>query len=150
MDLLVSVKTLHRLLNKKTPISLHVALLLSLGVVFSACQKAEKTSATGGLTGVYALLSLNGKPMPASVSHEGTALQVRSGTFSIKPDGTCSTRTVFVPPSGTEATREVNATYTKDGAKLTMQWQGAGVTTATVQGNTLTMNNEGMVFVYRK
>jgi hypothetical protein len=77
-------------------------------------------------------------------------LQVRSGSFTVKAGGTCSTKTTFVPPSGAEATRDVSATYTKEGSKLTMQWQGAGMTTATVEGGTLTMNNEGMLFVYRK
>jgi hypothetical protein len=88
--------------------------------------------------------------VPASVSHDGTALQVRSGSFTIKTDGTCGTKTVFVPPSGSEATREVGATYTKEGSKLTMKWQGAGMTTGTIEGNTFTMENEGMVFVYKK
>jgi len=64
--------------------------------------------------------------------------------------GTCSTKTVFVPPSGTEVAREVSATYTKDGPRLTMQWKGAGTTVGTIQGNTFTMDNEGMVLVYRK
>ena len=31
-----------------------------------------------------------------------------------------------------------------------MQWQGAGMTTGTVEGNTFTMENEGMVFVYQR
>jgi hypothetical protein len=31
-----------------------------------------------------------------------------------------------------------------------MQWEGAGTTVGTVEGNDFTMNNEGMVFVYRK
>jgi len=31
-----------------------------------------------------------------------------------------------------------------------MNWQGAGTTIGTVEGDTFTMNNEGMVFAYRK
>ena len=110
----------------------------------------QKVAEGGDPTGVYALVSVNGNKVPASVSHDGSALQVRSGTFTIKADGTCSTKTVFVPPSGQEATREVSATYTKEGSKLTMQWKGAGMTTGTIEGNTFTMDNEGMLFVYRK
>jgi hypothetical protein len=71
-------------------------------------------------------------------------------SFTVKADGTCATSTVFVPPSGKEATRDVSATHTKEGSKLTMQWQGAGMTTGTIEGNTFTMDNEGMVFVYKK
>jgi hypothetical protein len=57
---------------------------------------------------------------------------------------------VFIPPSGDEVIREVPATYTSDGSELTMQWQGAGVTVGTVRGDTFTMDNEGMIFIYRK
>ena len=130
--------------------ALQLCFLLTAGLLLSACKPEAKVAEGGDPTGDYVLVSVNGNKVPASVSHDGNALQVRSGSFTIKADGTCSTKTVFVPPTGTEATREVSATYTKEGSKLTMQWQGAGTTTGTVEGNTFTMDNEGMVFVYRK
>ena len=129
---------------------LQLLFLLAVGLLVSACQPEAKVAASPDPTGVYALVTVNGNQVPASVSHEGVALQVRSGTFTINSDGTCSTKTSFVPPSGPEATREVHATYTKEGSKLTMQWAGAGTTSGTIEGNTFTMNNEGMLFVYRK
>jgi hypothetical protein len=46
--------------------------------------------------------------------------------------------------------REVKATYTRQGTQITMQWEGAGMTMGNVSGNTFTMTNEGMVFAYRK
>jgi hypothetical protein len=130
--------------------ALQLVFLLTAGLLLSACKQETKVAAGVDPTGVYALVSVNGNAVPASVSHDGTALQVRSGSFTIKADGTCGTKTVFVPPSGQEATRDVSATYTKEGSKLTMQWQGAGTTTGTIEGNTFTMDNEGMVFVYKK
>ena len=124
--------------------------LLTAGLLLSAC-KQESNVATGGKpTGVYTLVSVSGKRVPASVTNDGVALQVRSGTFTINADGTCGTKTIFVPPSGSATTNEASATYTQDGSKLTMQWQGAGTTTGTLNGSTFTMENEGMVFVYRK
>lgn len=130
--------------------ALQLCLLLAAGLFVSACQPEAKVEKNADPTGVYALVSVNGSKVPASVSHDGTSLQVRSGTFTIKADGTCGTKTVFVPPSGSEVAREVTATYTKEGSKLTMQWKGAGTTTGTIEGTTFTMNNEGMLFVYRK
>jgi hypothetical protein len=53
-------------------------------------------------------------------------------------------------PSRGDSAAEVKATYTRQGSTLTMQWEGAGTTTGTVQGDTFTMNNEGMAFAYRK
>ena len=127
-----------------------LCLLLTAGLLLSACKQESNVATGSNPTGVYALVSVGGNNVPASVSHDGVALQVRSGTFTLKADGTCSTRTIFVPPSGSATTNEVSATYTKDGSKLTMQWQGAGTTTGTIEGNTFTMENEGMVFVYRR
>jgi hypothetical protein len=130
--------------------ALQLCVLLTAGLLLTACKPEAKVAKDVDPTGVYTLVSVNGSAVPASVAHDGTALQVRSGTFTIKADGTCSTKTGFVPPSGSEVAREVSATYTKEGSKLTMQWQGAGTTTGTIEGNTFTMNNEGMQFVYKK
>jgi len=124
--------------------------LLTAGLLLSACKQESNVATGSDATGVYVLVSVNGNRVPASVSHDGVALQVRSGTFTINTDGTCGTKTIFVPPSGSATTNEVSATYTKAGAKLTMQWQGAGTTTGTLEGNTFTMENEGMVLVYRR
>jgi len=119
-------------------------------VLILACQQ-QRTTATGADPGgVYALVSVDGKSLPATVSHENADLQVRSGTFSINANGTCSSKITMVPPSGTEVTCEVNATYTKDGSKLKMQWKGAGRTVGTIDGRTFIMENEGMVFVYKR
>jgi hypothetical protein len=102
------------------------------------------------VSGVYTLVTVNGKKLPAKISHEGADLEVRAGTFTITADGKCTSKVTFVPPSGQEARVDTTATYHREGPTLTMQWQGAGGTTGTVEGNTFTMENEGMVFVYRK
>jgi len=102
------------------------------------------------IAGIYALTSVNGKTVPATLSHEGNNLQIRSGSFTIGADGRCASKMTFVPPSGSESTMIVKATSNREGLKLRLQWEGAGTTTGTIQANTFTMENEGMVFVYRK
>ena len=128
----------------------HGFVVAAWGLFFSACQMQQPPATATESAGVYALVSVDGKPVPASVSHEGVTLNVRSGTFTIKADGTCSSRIVFVSPSGIETTREVSATYTEEGSQVNMRWKGAGKTVGTISGKTFTMNNEGMLFVYRK
>jgi hypothetical protein len=130
--------------------ALGLCLLTGLGLFLSACKHEADPPAASDLAGVYSLASVNGNEVPARVSHDGTPLEVRSGSFTFHPDGTCSTRTVFAPVGRGEVVREVSATYTRNGPKLTMRWKGAGMTTGTLQGDTFTMNNEGMVFVYTK
>ncbi len=101
-------------------------------------------------TGVYTLVSVDGAKLPNTVSHGNVEIEVRSGTFTINADGTCSSKTIFGPPSGGEVVREVTASYTQDGPTLTMQWKDAGRTSATVNGETFQMDNEGIVFSYKK
>ena len=97
--------------------------------------------------GTYALTTVDGKKVPCTVQHEGHTMTINSGSFIINADGTCNSR-MFL--AGRDAAIEVKATYTREGPKLTMTWQGAGMTIGTIEGDTFTMNNEGMVFVYRK
>ncbi len=130
--------------------ALACCLVVAASFFISACQRQPTAVNAADPADVYALVSVNGKPVPASVSHSGTTLLVRSGAFTINADGSCSSKMIFVPPSGTEATREVSAAYTRDGSKLTMRWKGAGKTVGTTDGNSFTMENEGMVLVYRK
>jgi len=123
---------------------------LASGACHGVARPPQPTPDMAEIAGTYALVRVDGKEIPATVLHEGAALEVRSGSFTFGVDGTCRTVTVFVPPSGREATREVTATYAKDGTKLTMWWNGAGVTTGTIDGRQFTMDNHGMLFVYRR
>lgn len=137
---------------------------LAVCVPLSGCRRAETpgpaTSAQSpapadsvdapDIAGSYALVSINGTALPFTVTHEGPGIRVTSGTFTIRPDGSCTSVMAFVMPSGEAQSREVGATYTRSGSQLTMQWQGAGVTLGTVEGDTFTMDNEGQRFLYRK
>jgi len=113
----------------------------------AGCKKEAKVAAEGNPVGTYRLVSVDGNRVPCTVQHEGHAMAVTSGSFIINADGSCSSKIVL---AGRDSAIEVKATYTREGSKLTMQWQGAGTTTGTFEDNTFTMNNEGMVFVYRK
>ena len=115
-----------------------------------ACNSARRHSSRGGFVAVYTLVSVDGKGLPATVSHGGTQLQVKSGTMTFRPEQRCVSKTVFVPPSTTQIVREVAASYTTTGSNLTMKWDGAGTTQGTLDGDRFTMNNEGMQFVYVK
>jgi hypothetical protein len=123
---------------------------LVIALAWTAGQQNIKAASETSLAGNYTLVSVDGKKVPCAVQHEGTSLTVKSGGFTIKPEGTCSSKMVFSVVPGQEASREVKATYTRQGSKLTMKWEGAGTTSGTIEGDTFTMNNEGMIFVYRK
>ena len=46
--------------------------------------------------------------------------------------------------------RDFKGTYAKEGSNYNLVWEGAGQTPVTIDGNKLTMNNEGMLFVCQK
>jgi hypothetical protein len=116
----------------------------------TGCKNEATGDANLDPTGVYALVSVDGKNLPCSLSHEGASPTIKSGVFTIKADGHCSSLITFSLPERGDMSREVKATYTSRGAELTMQWEGAGMTMGNVNGNTFTMTNEGIVFAYRK
>ncbi len=124
--------------------------LAAAALAWTGCKHGGGGSAEANPVGNYALVSVDGKPVPCTIEHDGHSIAIKSGAFVISLDGTCVSKMVFSPPSGDTATREVKATYTQAGSTLTMRWEGAGVTTGNVQGSTFTMNNEGMVLAYRK
>ena len=122
----------------------------AIGLLLAVLPRHLAAAGETDSTGLYALVSVDGKTVPASIAHEGVTIQIRSGSFTIKADGNCSSKMVFSVQSGPETIREVSATYTQEGSKLTMQWKGAGKTAGALDGDSFTMNNEGMVLVYRK
>jgi len=128
-----------------------VGLPLLAVLLVSGCTHAKRAEADASPAGVYTLVSVDGKKVPCTLQHEGRELKVESGTFTINADVTCASRIFFAPPSASKAVeRQVKATYTKEGPKLTMKWEGAGMTTGTVDGDAFTMNNEGNVFAYQR
>lgn len=130
-------------------IRLSVLLAVS-GFVLSTCHVDAQIVKEIDPTGVYTLVSVAGAKLPATISHDDVEVEVRSGTFTIKADGTCGSKTTFGPPSGSEVTRAVTATFTQDGSILAMQWKGAGRTTGTVRSDSFAMENEGTVFSYKR
>ena len=130
---------------------------LFLVVVCSGCKPETKVGADTKTVaaaaadvnpvGTYTLVSVDGNKVPCTVQHEGHTMTINSGGFIINADGTCSSKMSL---GGRDAAIEVKATYTREGPKLTMKWQGAGMTIGTVEGDMFTMDNEGMVFAYRK
>jgi hypothetical protein len=119
-------------------------------LAWTGCKNEAGSNANIDPTGVYALVSVDGKSLPCSLFHEGASPTVKSGVFTITADSHCVSQITFSLPERGDMSREVKATYTRQGTELTMQWEGAGMTMGSVNGTTFTMTNEGMVFAYRK
>ena len=125
--------------------------LLAVLMLFASagCQKEARTAALDP-AGTYNLVSVDGKNVPCSLTHEGVTPTIKSGVFTINTNGSCRSLITFSVPERGDMNREVNASYTLNGAELTMQWEGAGMTKGQIHGNQFSMTNEGMVFFYQK
>jgi uncharacterized lipoprotein YajG len=141
---------------KKTLVIL--ALMLAV-LTLTGCRKFDNTAIEKEtrtfpketeVTGIYSLVTVDGSKVPATVFHGKTKIKVHSGTFTINADRTCSSKIIFGSPSGEKITRQVNATYSQEGSTLNMQWIGAGRTRGVIKEDIFTMNNEGMIFSYKK
>lgn len=119
-------------------------------LAMTGCKNQTRATAAINPAGVYTLVSVDDKSVPCSLTHEGAAMTVKSGVFTINADGSCRSLITFSVPPHQDINREVKATYKRQGAELTMRWEGAGMTTGQINGNQFTMTNEGMVFSYRK
>jgi hypothetical protein len=122
-------------------------LLFSVGCKPESDSAGDAQDAAINPIGTYSLVSVDGKPVPCQVIHNGHTMVITSGRFLIHADGTCQSQ-MFL--EGRDAGIEVTATYTRAGSTLTMKWRGAGTTIGSIEGDTFTMNNEGMVLAYRR
>jgi hypothetical protein len=127
------------------PRILAICLLALLALIFAGCKSAPNNP-----VGNYALFSVDSKPMPAEIAHEGAKIRVLSGSLAFTPDGECTSTTVFNVEGHGEANRVVKASWKRAASAIEMTWHGAGMTVGTLAGDTFTMNNEGMIFLYRK
>jgi hypothetical protein len=134
-------------------IVLAAALAASL---LAACPSSEKAKAPKAKEAVmsttYNLVSIEGQPVPCSPMHGGHRVpEVAGGTMTINSDGTFTHEMKFTDPRVKPASpNNTPGTYTRQGDALILKWPRAGYTKVTIEGDTLTMNNEGMIFVYRK
>jgi len=142
---------------RRTKMKKAMMILVVMLIALTGCEMTngsketvEASADVNDFAGVYSLTAVDGASVPATVSHDGHQVMVHSGAFTINADQTCSCETIFGPPSGEKHTRNVNATYTLTGSTLNMKWTGAGWTKGTVKGDTFTMNNEGIIFSYKK
>jgi hypothetical protein len=123
---------------------------LVLALVWTGSIHGVKAADDINPTGTYTLLNVNANSVPYTFTTEGVSITIKKGLFTINSDGTCIRNITLASPNKPEISNDVKATYTLAGSTLTMNWERAGIMTGTVTGNTFTMDDRGMVFVFQK
>lgn len=122
--------------------------LLAVACLVVGCKGRPKP--VGGGAEEFQLVTVDGRALPCVVGSERGRPEVRSGRFTVRPDGTCESDITFVVGGRGEVQRSVRADYVRNGDHLTMRWRGAGTTLGEIAGDNFSMTNEGVVFVYRR
>jgi hypothetical protein len=116
-----------------------------------ATSATDPSGTPASCVGTYTLVAIDGNPLPYAPLHEGRRLIiVQSGTSTLKPDGTFTSTMSYTNPTGAAFSRDFSGTYTLEDNRIAYTWHGAGRTTATIDGNTITMDNEGVLYTSRR
>ena len=130
--------------------------LAALAALPLACETRldsapDGKAAAADVAGTYTLVTVDGHAIPYAPMHQGQrAPTIVSSTLTLDEGGRFESKMSYGKPDGGEFSRDFKGTYVRKGSELVMTWEGAGRTTVTIDGGTLTMNNEGMLFVYEK
>lgn len=134
-------------INNKTTVWIVVLAVVLLALPMALKVKRDHDIAAS----TYRLVSVNGQKPPYTPRHRGQqSPEIVSGTINLFSDGTFRATMTYKNPSGGTVTRDFKGTYTGTGAISSLNWEGSGETPVTLEENKLTMDSEGVSYVYEK
>ena len=134
-----------------------LALGLSVGSYHLQADAGPVRQDRPALAGSYALVSIDGHELPYAPRHPGMPANappppmVVSSLFTISGDSTFQqTMSYRITREGAGQVMERNfrGTYLRKDSSYIFTWVNAGQTPVTLRGDTLVLNNEGMLFTY--
>ena len=105
-----------------------LVLLLLCAVARGRAQAVEKAAASP--VGVYQLMSVDGRSVPGTINHEGTVMNVHSGSLTITTNHQITSVMTISVGDRQNVRVETHAAYTVKNSELAMKWQNAGLTKA--------------------
>jgi hypothetical protein len=119
----------------------------------------QAVTTDGEPVGTYRLVSIDGHPVPYAPvdphgpAHASPGPEIVTGTIVLGADGTFrSTMAYRIERDGSirAMEREFTGTWVREGPGYRLDWDGAGQTPATLEGDTFTYDNVGMLLAYRR
>ena len=124
-----------------------------------ACGDGGPADPAPSISGTYVLHTIDGQALPLDLvdSESGDQMTVHSGSMTLTDAGTFTmTEAVRFSSGGSalELSLTGSGTYTRNGATLTFNMvdeeEGPTSFTATISGNTVSMVDDGVTFVFRR
>ena len=130
-----------------------VLVLLACVVAVAACGDDGPTG-SWTVPGVYDLETINGAPLPYVVPQaDGSTVEITSGRLTISTDGTFTDRVDYIRTHGTQVTPSTDTRtgdYLFSNRVLTLMYDSGGSADLTFANESLTRNDQGRIFVYRR
>ena len=130
-------------------------LSLALALAIVGCgsdSSSEPTNAS--VAGTWSLQSVNGGALPFILSPSNPKIELLSNVVNVSANGTWTSTTQTRTTIGTQATTASSTqsgTYTLSGSAVSIRsTDGSTVQAGSVSGNTLTLAQTGLVFIYQK
>ena len=128
--------------------------LVALAVAV-ACGSDSTTQPTmASVAGTWSLQTVNGSPLPFTLTQTGTdKLELLSDVVTAEPNGTYTETVQFrTTVSGQTTTNSDtdSGTFTLNGTAVVLSSARTGSTTGALSGNTLTLSDQGYVWVFTK
>ena len=121
----------------------------------AAAPQAGVSSGVSAVASSYTLVSVDGHALPYArvdaKSETPSTTQIVSGTLDLRPDGTFTMSTQYraVEQQGDRRfDGKASGACAPDGDAYRLYWDGGGETALTMSGNTVTVNNDGILFRY--
>ena len=126
---------------------------LLVSSLFLACSDA--TGPVRGVEGTWRLHTVNGLALPFTLPESGVdKLELTGEVITLVAPRSLTIVTTFLVTDGSNVFPESvpdGGTYAVNGSAVTFTWESDGSTsTATVSGNTMTLQDIGLTFVYRR
>ena len=134
-------------INTKVTVGIVMVLVVLFGLPMAFKLRREYVIAAN----TYHLVSVEGHVLPFAPRHRGRQdPEIVSGAITMYNDGTFHAAMTCKNPSGGTLSREFKGTYPRERSISSLNWDGAGETPVTMENNRLTMDSEGLRFVYEK
>ena len=129
--------------------------LPALLVTFVLLSCSDSTDSEPGAAGTWQLQTVNGQALPFTLeTGVGFKLELTGESMTLLETGSVSMMTMFrVTDAGVVSTESIpdSGSYTVNGSTITFTFSSDGSTPqATVTGDTMTLGDIGLTFVYRR
>jgi hypothetical protein len=114
------------------------------------CRKNASAGKSSDYIGTYTLDTINGRKLPFNPLPRIATTEFSSGAITLQADGSFVATISHRTSDGKVSKRDASGSYTKAGSSFRLEYKGRGTATATLEGNTFTVNDEDMKLVYRK